>query len=201
MFLSVFCCVLCSRFSRRRAGSSWRLPCHHGLHSVGMWVKFQHFIHATEGLRRGKKKSGRFLLRMLNTETLPAGRNPEQGLGIFWWRRFGIREELEAVLGCGDGCGPGAELPVGSGALGAPHRRAQPVLLWAHHPQDVPGPALQQHLHAQPPQPLRPANCSSGHGGKTSLLSIPISFYSYLFIISWSLIELCYFHKCIYMYI
>lgn len=41
----------------------------------------------------------------------------------------------------------------------------QPVYLRAHHAADVPGAALQRHLHAQRAQPLRSANGRSRHGG------------------------------------
>lgn len=44
-------------------------------------------------------------------------------------------------------------------------REPQSVHLWAHHPAHVSGAALQLHLHAQRPEPLRPANCCSRHGG------------------------------------
>lgn len=85
---------------------------------------------------------------------------------------MGENEELEELLALvllgKDALGLAAVLPGGLGALGGPHRRSQPLFLRAHHPQDVPGPALQQHLHAQPPQPLRPADSSSGNGGKNN---------------------------------
>lgn len=56
------------------------------------------------------------------------------------------------------------------GVRGHPHGRGggqpQPVHLRAHHAAHVPGTVLQLHLHAQRPQPLRPADGRPGHGGK-----------------------------------
>lgn len=48
------------------------------------------------------------------------------------------------------------------GVLGEPQR----VQLRTHQTENVPGSALQHHLYAQPAEPLRPADCCTGYGGR-----------------------------------
>lgn len=74
--------------------------------------------------------------------------------------------------------GPHAE-PSFVHSLGVPGE-PQRVQLRAHQAENVPGSALQHHLHAQPAEPLRPADCCTGYGGRLLLTLGVFVFYSCL---------------------
>lgn len=134
---SVFCllCFVLQVFQEKKRRKPLERWGHHGVRGVGMWLKIQYSIHATEDWGRKKQKKGKISctsawieLRMLNTKTLPAGRNLEQGLGISRWKSR-ILEELEDPRG-GFHRGVGGWLwagcccaPCGFGGAGWPPRR------------------------------------------------------------------------------
>lgn len=62
------------------------------------------------------------------------------------------------------------------GVLGEPQR----VQLRTHQTENVPGSALQHHLHAQPAEPLRPADCCTGYGGR---LVVTLSFFFFFYVL------------------
>lgn len=74
----------------------------------------------------------------------------------------------DVALRCSAGLVPVHEQPWHPHGLGG--GQSQHVHLRVDRSAYVPGSTLQHHLHAQPPEPLRPADGCSGHGGNETFL-------------------------------